>query len=72
MSTVGAAQSYNDGLEELLDSTRYQKYLQAVSYFPHYSYKNIMRILEQMPHATNKPFETRMLWFVRGLLSLAQ
>ena len=52
MSTASAAPSYNDGLGELLDSTRYQKYLQAVSYFHHYSYKNILRILEQMPHAT--------------------
>ena len=36
--------SYNDGLGELLDSTRYQKYLQAVSYFHHYSYKNNLRV----------------------------
>ena len=44
--------SHDDDLEELLDSGRYRKYLQAISYFHDYSCRNILLISRQMPHAT--------------------
>ena len=37
----------------LLDGKLYKKYLQSVSYFHNYSYRNIFLIFQQMPHAVS-------------------
>ena len=61
--------SHLDGLEELLDSTRYLEYLQAVSYFHNYSCRNILLILQQIPQATKVAnFETWKIQYKRPVV----
>jgi hypothetical protein len=42
----------DDSLEELLNSDRYREFLQTVSNFHTYSWRNVLLIFKQMPNAT--------------------
>jgi len=40
------------GMQELFDSEKYKAYLRSMSHFHHYSSRNVMLILQQLPEAT--------------------
>ena len=41
------------GLDELFSCDRYEAFLKMISRFPNYSYRNILLLLRQCPHATS-------------------
>lgn len=46
------AQMLQDGLDEVFSSEAYRRFLLFISNNPNYSYRNILLILQQCPHAT--------------------